>query len=148
MATPTVYLLDTNILVHLIRGRGMAAHLQARYGLNTILADPVVSVISCGEVLSFARQRGWGKGLLSRMQHILDQFEPLDINHPAIIEAYADIDATSHSLGYKMGKNDVWLAATAQVLRLPFLTTDKDFNHLNGSSLDVVWVDPTMGKGS
>ena len=34
MASPTVYLLDTNILVHLIRGQRMARYVQARYGLN------------------------------------------------------------------------------------------------------------------
>jgi tRNA(fMet)-specific endonuclease VapC len=29
-----------------------------------------------------------------------------------------------------MGKNDIWIAATARVLGATLLTTDKDFNHL------------------
>jgi len=146
MASPTHYLLDTNILVHLIRGHRMAQYVQARYGLNTMLAEGLVSVISFGEVRSFALQRSWGTDMIARMQALLDRFEPLDIHHPILIEAYADIDAASHQLGHKMGKNDVWLAATARVLQLPLLTTDSDFDHLNGAWLTVEWVDPTHGS--
>jgi tRNA(fMet)-specific endonuclease VapC len=29
-----------------------------------------------------------------------------------------------------MGKNDLWIAATASVLSATLLTTDKDFDHL------------------
>ena len=30
-----------------------------------------------------------------------------------------------------MGKNDLWIAATASLLNLTLVTTDNDFNHLN-----------------
>jgi len=30
-----------------------------------------------------------------------------------------------------MGKNDIWIAATASVLDMDFLTSDKDFVHLD-----------------
>jgi tRNA(fMet)-specific endonuclease VapC len=36
-----------------------------------------------------------------------------------------------------MGKNDLWIAATAHVLDLTILTSDKDFDHLNGVYLKV-----------
>ena len=32
----------------------------------------------------------------------------------------------------KMGKNDLWIAATARLLDAPLMTTDGDFDHLNG----------------
>jgi len=31
-----------------------------------------------------------------------------------------------------MGKNDLWIAATAHVSNAILLTTDRDFDHLNG----------------
>lgn len=34
-----------------------------------------------------------------------------------------------------MGKNDLWIAATASVLNLELLTTDSDFDHLGGKYL-------------
>jgi|GEM_PF-5182114 len=33
----------------------------------------------------------------------------------------------------KLGKNDLWIAATASVLDMDFLTSDKDFVHLDGA---------------
>jgi predicted nucleic acid-binding protein len=36
-----------------------------------------------------------------------------------------------------MGKNDLWIAATAYILDATLLTADGDFDHLNGSFLDV-----------
>ena len=41
-----------------------------------------------------------------------------------------------------MGKNDIWIAATAVSSGLPLLTTDKDFNFLNGNLIQVLWIDP------
>lgn len=40
-----------------------------------------------------------------------------------------------------MGKNDLWIAATAAVTNTRLLTSDKDFNHLNGVFIDLEWVD-------
>lgn len=39
-----------------------------------------------------------------------------------------------------MGKNDLWIAATAHVLGAKLLTTDADFNHLNEVFLDLMKV--------
>lgn len=36
-----------------------------------------------------------------------------------------------------MGKNDLWIAATASVLKTKLLTTDMDFDHLDGVFLDL-----------
>lgn len=41
-----------------------------------------------------------------------------------------------------MGKNDLWIAATAHVLGAHVLTTDKDFDHLAPHFLSYSWIDP------
>jgi tRNA(fMet)-specific endonuclease VapC len=43
-----------------------------------------------------------------------------------------------------MGKNDLWIAATASVLKARLLTTDHDFDHLDGIFLDVLYIDPKL----
>ena len=69
-----------------------------------------------------------------------------------IIDAYAKIDAYSQGkLASKplplnmsarnMGKNDIWIAATAHVTQATLLTTDKDFNHLAGYFIDLQYID-------
>jgi len=40
-----------------------------------------------------------------------------------------------------MGKNDLWIALTAALLGLTLITTDADFDHLNGSFFDVRKID-------
>jgi predicted nucleic acid-binding protein len=55
----------------------------------------------------------------------------VDISHGAIIDSYAKIDHGSVALGVKMGKNDLWIAATTLVVGGVLLTTDADFNHLS-----------------
>jgi len=36
-----------------------------------------------------------------------------------------------------MGKNDLWIAATAKVADAILITIDSDFNHLNGKFIQV-----------
>lgn len=41
-----------------------------------------------------------------------------------------------HSL--YMGKNDLWIAATAHVIKAHLFTTDNDFNHLDPSYIKLI----------
>jgi tRNA(fMet)-specific endonuclease VapC len=41
-----------------------------------------------------------------------------------------------------MGKNDVWIAATAKATDVVLLTTDKDFDHLHDVLITRIWIDP------
>jgi predicted nucleic acid-binding protein len=39
-----------------------------------------------------------------------------------------------------MGKNDIWIAATASVFDLKLVTTDKDFDHLEEEYIDLLHI--------
>jgi predicted nucleic acid-binding protein len=52
------------------------------------------------------------------------------------------IDAYCESIGHRMGKNDIWIAAAANVTGAMVVTTDKDFDHLQPDFLTVHWIDP------
>lgn len=57
----------------------------------------------------------------------------MNISHPTIIDAYVELDlfARSHPQGARqMGKNDLWIAASALAANAQPLTTDKDFEYL------------------
>ena len=47
-----------------------------------------------------------------------------------------------------MGKNDLWIAATASLLGLELVTTDADFAHLHNYFLDVRQLDPAALKSN
>jgi tRNA(fMet)-specific endonuclease VapC len=42
-----------------------------------------------------------------------------------------------------MGKNDIWIAATASALNAILVTTDTDFAHLDNEFLSVSHINPT-----
>jgi tRNA(fMet)-specific endonuclease VapC len=136
------YLLDTNILLHLARNSALWKQTKALYQLSD--ADFFfISVVSVGEMLALARKNRWGEKRLRALDQLLGQFSVLDINNDAVLFRYADIDAYSQGLlpdlplppgvtARNMGKNDLWIAATASVAGATLLSADRDFEHLNG----------------
>lgn len=140
------YLLDTNILVHLIRGKAVGNAIEASFGLRATLNRSLICVVTVGEMYSLARKWNWGQGALARLHRLLGQVVWVDINRPPILGAYGEIDTLSDRAGRPMGKNDVWIAAVAKVSRLTLLTTDGDFDHLHPGHLVRIRVDEMTGK--
>ncbi len=139
------YLLDTNILVFLLRGKAAGQKIAAHFGLTHGLNRCMISVVTVGEMNSLARQLDWGGQKLANLQKLLDQVAVIDINHPDILAVYGELDDFSHGAGQPMGKNDVWIAATAKVAGVTLLTTDGDFDHLVPAHIVRVRVDQNTG---
>jgi predicted nucleic acid-binding protein len=140
------FLLDSNILLHYIRQNAVTALIEAQFQPFQDNNPPLTSVVCIGEIRSTAIQNSWGAKKLLAMESFFAQLLKADINTDRIIRRYAEIDAFSQNklpnrpLGLtarNMGKNDLWIAATASVLDLKLLTTDSDFDHLNEIFLEV-----------
>lgn len=144
------YLLDTNILLIYIRDTEFTRKLEEKVKILNPSNNLVISVVSLGEIKSIGKQNRWGEKKIKRLFEVLDRFLIADINVSEIIEKYAEIDAYSQGKleGKKsklsarnMGKNDIWIAATASVLELELITTDGDFSHLEGEYLKLRKID-------
>ncbi len=111
--------------------------------------------MSKGEIYSLAIQFGWGAKKLQALDELLRKLPLVDINDERIIREYAEIEA--YGLGRNaarplpagqtarvMGKNDLWIAATTSVLKATLLTTDHDFDHLDGVFLAAVYLDQKL----
>lgn len=139
MAKP-LYLLDTNILVHACRRDSSWEAIKVQFDPMMAEPHPVYSFVTDGELRSLALQWSWGEDKIEQMEYVLQYFLRATLETAGIIEAYATLDALSRRLGFKMGKNDLWIAATAYCLDATLLTEDADFDFLNGVLLDVVRV--------
>lgn len=64
------------------------------------------------------------------MEFALAHLGRLTIEKPEVMSAYATLDAYSKARGITMGKNDLWIAATAYASDSRLVTTDGDFDHL------------------
>jgi len=145
------YLIDTNIIVHFVRASITYERLDESIPLFSNNLDVYFSEVSVGEILSISKRNRWGSKKIERMETLLDSLTLFPISYSGIYEAYADIDAYSQSnhptlslpqgmTARNMGKNDLWIAATAHILRATLVTTDKDFDHLQ-NFFGLEWVE-------
>lgn len=141
------HLLDTNILVHFVRGSDVWARVRDVYQLLTAELRPIISVVTVGELRSLSLQWKWGKRKLDQVEFALASFEVRTILDADVIRLYATIDAFCESIGHPLGKNDLWIAATAAVTGATLLTTDRDFDHLAPRFLARDWIDPDTHGG-
>lgn len=150
------YVLDTNIIVIYIRKNKLLINrVEEACAPFDDENESMLCVVSVGELLSFAEQNEWGAAKIAAIHDFRRKLPIADINKDDIIQRYADIDAYSQGklksikspfTPRNMGKNDIWIAATASVLDIPLVTTDKDFDHLNGVFLTVIWIDPNTNN--
>lgn len=136
-----VYLIDTNIIVHFVRDSQLYDTIEQEFKLFTRPNRVLISEVSVGEIYSLSKRNRWGQRKMDRLDNFLDKVGLINLSTEGIHEAYADIDAYSQSnhptrslpqgmTARNMGKNDLWIAATAHILRATLVTTDKDFDHL------------------
>jgi len=145
MATPPLYLLDTNVLVHFVRGSVVWKRIRDSFQPLTTTPTPRVCLVCEGELRSLAVQWGWAEKKLDQMEFCFGFFQQQTIDDPEIIRAYAAIDCYCESIGQTMGKNDLWIAATAAVTGATLITTDHDFDKLAPRFLSREWIDPNGG---
>lgn len=148
------YFLDTNIVLGFVRRNAVS---QAVVKILALTDDNeiFVSVVSEGELWSIAKQSKWGDSRRSNLADLLTEYQRADISDNELIERYADIDAFSQNRlanrplavsARNMGKNDLWIAASASLAGATLITTDKDFDHLHGQYVEIVWLDPDQYK--
>ncbi|HEY1066586.1 MAG TPA: type II toxin-antitoxin system VapC family toxin [Pirellulales bacterium] len=140
----TPYLVDTNIVVLDVR-QGEPANGLASWATLRVPDVHYLSIISVGELLAFSRRLRWGPARLDALDQVISGYQCLDVSDPAVLEAYAEIDDFTTTAGRPMGKNDVWIAATARASGLVLLTADADFDHLHPAWLTRLRIDPATG---
>ena len=146
------YVLDTNIVLGLLKRAPYARYVLDAYQPFSAPNISIQSIVTLAELEAMGFRRQWGTPRLEKLNQLLRKIPLQDINHPAIIRQYVEIDAYRHNghpdqklpqgqSAFSMGDNDIWIAATAAALKASLLTTDKDFLPLHGVFLDVVWID-------
>lgn len=145
----TLILLDTNILVHLIRGQALGQRIATDHNLQDRTEKLLISIITVGEIHALTRKLAWGP---ARRRLLNDLLANLVVVHPQqgeIVERYAEIDFYCEKElkpAMPMGQNDMWIAASAAALDAYLLTADRDFLRLAPQHLRLVSVNPQTGE--
>ena len=148
------YILDTNILIQIIRENDSFLGLLEDYQLFSPNNETYISIVTVGELRSIARQNSWGVKKQKLLEDLARLCQPIPIEKQIIIDAYSEIDAFSNGKipenplpkgmsARNMGKNDLWIAATTHVLDATLITTDADFTHLKDIYLGLEYIKTT-----
>lgn len=127
------FVLDTNFLLLYLRNTSTALNdLIANHRLEENDAVQIISVVTIGEIQVLAKRNNWGNSRLEALDRLLKRLMVIDISaeDQHLMDAYVDFDVFSNSIGRTMGKNDLWIAATAFVTNATLVTSDGDFDHL------------------
>jgi len=145
------YVLDTNVVLFYLKDNHTKHFIEEQFGPFKSGNTAIISIVTIGEIGVLARKNGWGDKRLKIVEKLYDKLVIVDINSQDIIDAYIDVDSFSqgkhsrkefkHS-SRNMGKNDVWIAATTIVTGSELISSDKDFEHLDGAFFKVNVVKP------
>lgn len=143
------YLFDTNILVYYLTKPEILTDFENKYQPFSDQNVVLVSVATEAEMRSIAIQCSWGNRKLKKLESLFGHFLRVPIQTERQIQVYAEIDAYSkhkdqsraYPSGYSsvtMGKNDIWIAATAHVTDSVLVTADGDFDHLESVFINLI----------
>lgn len=146
--------IDTCVLIHIVRDTAIGKNCIDTISKLDEEPNIIISVVTKAEMESFALQNQWGVKKIESLEKLLENITVIDINHNdiSLLSHYSQVDAYSKCRGVnnignklnssarKMGKNDLWIAATASALDVALVTTDGDFDHLTPDFINVIKV--------
>jgi tRNA(fMet)-specific endonuclease VapC len=145
----SLIVLDTNVLVHLVRDSTIGQRIVHDYQLHKRPEKPLISIITVGEMLSLSYKFGWGEKKRSLLSDLFQNLVIVRLNQAGILNKYAEIDyycERKAKPARPMRQNDMWIAATASAVDAYLFTTDSDFNHLEDIFIQLIRVDPRTGQ--
>ena len=150
------YVIDTNILIHIVRNSSTWEYVDMTFNpFDFPKNETYVSFASVAEILSLSLKLGWQDKKISRLSEFLSKLEIISVSgevEDKLMQNYALIDAYSQGKlknlplpttmsARNMGKNDIWIAATASSIEATLLTTDNDFVHLDTVFCKVILIE-------
>ena len=131
-----MYLLDTNMVSYIVKGRSLAAS-------DRLIALPdneiaAVSAITVAEIRYGLAKKPEATALHSLMDSFLASIQVLPWG-TADAEAYGNVRAKLEKKGLSLGNMDMMIAAQAIIARATLVTNDKAFAQVDELSAIVNW---------
>lgn len=140
MSQARVYLLDTNIVSHMMREpAGPVTRRFATVAAMDLTQSIVTSTVVLCE-LQFGLQRRPNPRLSAALDRILTAVEVLALNAD-IASHYAQLRASLEHQGTPIGPNDTLIAAHALAVSATLVTADAEFSRVPGLTIEN-WLQP------
>jgi len=140
------FLLDTSVLLPLIRGKELGLYIDTVHRLRERMNRQLICVVTHGEIWAIAEGRSWGEAKREALREMLGSLVTVDISDEAVVQAYVDVVkvAQRNPKGSQtnLGENDLWIAAAARAAGAVLLTTDRHFDQFHPIVVERIFVDP------
>jgi predicted nucleic acid-binding protein len=119
------YILDTNILLHIIRESPTFDRLIKPLDFFNATNKVVISAVSVGKLLSISQQNDWGVRKKSAIENLVNSFQIIPIQKRILFNAYAEIDTfsqgrhSSKQLPKASIQREIWAKMTFGLPQLP-----------------------------
>jgi len=124
------YVLDTSVVIPILQDNEPGQYCTDNFQLASPETVVYISRVTVGELRAFA-QRSWGDRRQADLEDWIANTLIIEINKPAVFDAYVELEIARHkppTNGRTLGKNDLWIAATAVGANVELLTFDKGFD--------------------
>jgi tRNA(fMet)-specific endonuclease VapC len=129
------YLLDTNIISHIMQGRDLA--LLAK--LQTVgVGEVAISSVTLGELVYGIRKKGDPTRLVTALEQIRLRMDVLPWTS-GVAERYGQLCADLEHQGINLSDLDMMIAAHAAAKKLTLVSRDKVFLHLRKDLAVEIW---------
>lgn len=132
----TVYLIDTNTVSHIVKGRSPAA--RARLAALREGEIACISSITEAEIRYGVAKIPDAHALRAAIEGFLARIRILPWGHEEAV-AYGELRARLEAAGKTLGNMDMLIAAHAIAVGAVLVTNDKAFSHLRGLHSLVRW---------
>lgn len=153
-----IFQFDTNVILHYMKQTSVMQQVETDFNPFQPENECWACVVTIGELRSIEVCNNWGEKRKTWIRDFLKKLIVVDLNSEEVLLKYAQIEAYSQCRfptiqpqpfsPRNMGKNDLWIAATASVLGARLLTAEADFDHLQGVFLDLARVIVPKTSGS
>lgn len=134
------YVLDTNVVLFYLKENFSRKYIEKTFAPLAESNTAIISIVTVAEIRVLGRRNNWGERRMQAVDRLLNRLLVVGITSKDLIDAYVAIESFGYNKHpgkrYKgsaknMGKNDIWIAATAFVTGSELITSDKDFSHLD-----------------
>ena len=137
-----LYVLDTRLVVHVVRGSQIGKAADKRFALRTRPERPLISVTTVAEVRRAAATlaKRWTPEQVAQLDALLAEFSWVNINSRVVQDAYVRIGSTLDNALETIPDRKLWVAAVASATNAALLTYDTDYQRIPSHMVNVVFV--------
>ena len=144
MTDTRLLLLDTNVVLHLVRGKATGEALDRAYGVRARPDRPLISIITIGEMMAMAKRLNWGAKKVETLKRLAGELVVVDVQNPDSPPQVRRDRRVRRQERPRAQRQRCLDRGDRVSIGAVLLTTDKDFDPLHDVFLTRIYFNPAV----